>query len=425
MARPRILITFPGRIGTAGIGTTAWHQAAGLARRGAEVHVACGSVERELPGVNVVVETMRVAGRKVPYGAVGRDRAMAYHDWRVARLLMRNRRGFDVVHGWPGGVMRTFAAAHARGTPAFLERPNAHTAYAFEVVAAECARLGMTLAASSPHAFNAVKLAREEREFAAADALLCPSDFVAATHAARGEPDNRLLRHRYGYDPLQFSSVPRSKASQLTITFLGRLEPRKGVHLALEAWRLAGIGHQARLILCGRTESGYDTILARLLEQPGVEQRGHVPDPAGLLRETDALILPSLEEGSALVTYEARGCGAMLLVSDRSGACARHAHDALVHPAGDVATLAQHLRDLAERPALVSALRANSLAGAADLTWDAAADALLSAYAQGIRMAAASGPRALAPVSILAHQPRCAPGPLAGGSLSSSVATPE
>lgn len=391
MAKPRVLMTFPGRIGTSGIGTTAWNQATGLARRGAEVHLACGSVEREMPGVNVLVETMRVAGRKLPYRAFGRDRAVAYHDWRVARLLLRDRSGFDVVHAWPGGVVRTFAVAHARRIPAFLERPNAHNAYTFEVVAAECDRLGMTLAPSSPVAFEPVKLARAEREFAAADALLCPSDFVAATHAARGEPDDRLLRHRYGYDPLQFSPVPRPEPSRLTITFLGRLEPRKGVHLALEAWRLAGVGHQARLILCGRTEPGYDAVLARLLEQPGVERRGHVPDPAGLLRESDALILPSLEEGSALVTYEARGCGAMLLVSDRSGACARHGHDALVHRAGDIATLAQHLRDLADKPELVSALKTNSLAGATELTWDAAADALLNAYAEGTRVVAAAG----------------------------------
>jgi glycosyltransferase involved in cell wall biosynthesis len=408
MAPPRILLSFPGRVGTSGIGTIAWHQATGLARRGVHVHVVCGSVEREMPGVEVVVETMRVAGRKVPYRAVGARRAFVYHDWRVGQLLSRDRRGFDVVHAWPGGVLRTFAAARARQIPALLERPNAHTAYAFEVVAAECERLGMSLDASSPHAFDPLKLAREEREFAAADALLCPSEFVAATHAERGEPDERLLRHRYGYDPVQFSPVRRSGsgASALTITFLGRLEPRKGVHLALEAWREAGIGGQARLILCGGTEPGYDAVLAPLLDQLGIERRGHVPDPAGLLGESDALILPSLEEGSALVTYEARGCGATLLVSDRTGAYARHGHDALVHPAGDVVTLAQHLRDLAGEPELVSALKANSLAGAASLTWDAAADTLLNAYADGTRTVAASGPLALGSVRIAAHRAR-------------------
>ncbi len=384
MSAPRVLLSFPMRIGVSGIGVTAWQQATGLARRNAEVSVACGSVERAMPGVQVVAETMALAGRKLPYRAVGVDRATALHDRRVARLLLRGRHGFDVVHAWPGGCERTLAAARAIGVPAFLERPNAHTGFAFEVVARECERLGMALEPSSPHAFDARKLEREEREFAAADALLCPSDFVAATHADRGEPSQRLLRHRYGCDPEQFgpSTTPRAP-SPLVVTFLGRLEPRKGVHLALEAWRRAELPEGARLLLCGAMEPGYERVLEPLLEQPGVELVGHVSDPAGLLRESDALVLPSLEEGSALVTYEARACGAVLLVSDHSGALARDGHDALVHPAGDVERLAADLRRLAAEADLLPRLRTNSLAGIDDLTWDAAADELLAAYAEG------------------------------------------
>src|SRR4051812_17489987 len=316
MPPPRVLLSFPGRLGTSGIGTTAWHQATGLARRGAEVHLACGSVEREVPGVHVLVETMRFAGQKIPYRAVGVDRATAYHDRRIAHILTSGHERFDVVHCWPGGGERTLKAARACRTPAFLERPNAHTGYGFEVVARECERLGMQLRRGSPHAYDPIKLAREEREFAAADALLCPSDFVASTHLSRGASPAKLLRHRYGYDPAQFFLAGRSEqGASLTAAFLGRLEPRKGVHLALEAWRRSGVGRHGRFVLCGRMEPGYEPVLAPLLDQPGVELRAHVDDPADLLRATDVLLLPSLEEGSALVTYEARACGVVLLVS--------------------------------------------------------------------------------------------------------------
>jgi glycosyltransferase involved in cell wall biosynthesis len=376
---------------------TAWHQATGLARRGAEVHVACGSVEHEMPGVHVLAETMAVAGRRVPYRAVGADRAGAVHDWRLARTLLRDWRRFDVVHSWPGGCERTLTAARARGVPAFLERPNAHTGFAFDVVARECAALGIRPAPSSPHAFDATKLAREEREFAAADALLCPSDFVATTHAARGESAARLLRHRYGYDPNRFAPpVPPGDRSSLVVSFVGRLEPRKGVHLALDAWRRSGLGRHGRLVLCGQMEPGYDAVIARMLQQPGVELRGQVADPAAVLQHSDVLLLPSLEEGSALVTYEARACGAILLVSDRTGAPAHDGHDALVHRAGDVQALTGHLRRLVDEPGLLPTLRANSLAGVGELTWDAAADALLAAYAEGtarVRATSGAGPR--------------------------------
>ena len=170
-----------------------------------------------------------------------------------------------------------------------LSAKNGHTAVAFEIVNRECARLGIRLPPGSPHAFDAGKLAREEREFAAADALLCPSEFVAATHASRGEHDSRLLRHRYGYDPAQFflPSEPGRTGDPLVFVFLGRLEPRKGVHLALEAWRRSGIGAKARLLLYGEMEQGYERVLAPLIDQPGVELLGPIGNPGAILRESD------------------------------------------------------------------------------------------------------------------------------------------
>jgi glycosyltransferase involved in cell wall biosynthesis len=380
MPPPRVLLSFSTRLGTTGIGTTAFNQVAGLARRGIDVSVSCGSLERELPGATVALETMRFAGRRIPYRVVGFDRALAYHDRRTARLLERQPGRWDVVHAWPGGAERTLAAARRLGITAVLERPNAHTAFAFEAVAAECRRIGVPIDPSSPHAADPARLAREEREYAAADALLCPSDFVARTHAERGIAPERLVRHRYGYDPERFPPGAHRGDRPFTAAFVGRVEPRKGLHIALEAWREAGLADHARLRVCGSIDAGYDAVLAPLLADPSVEHLGHHPDPGAVMREADVLVLPSVEEGSALVTYEARGSGCVLVVSDHSGAPCRHEHDALVHPAGDVGTLCGHLASLAGDPQRLARLRAASLEGIGDLTWDAAAGALLDAY---------------------------------------------
>ncbi len=340
-----------------------------------------------MPGVEVICETMRLrTGSKIPYRLIGRERAAAFHDRKVTQLLRRQPKAFDVVHAWPAGAEMTLRTARSLGILALLERPNAHTAYAFEVVNAECSRLGMRLTKSSPHAPNPTKLAREQGEFAAADALLCPSGFVASTHADRGEPNERLLRHRYGYDPSCFwadKETQRTGEEPLTVAFVGRLEPRKGVHLALRAWEQAELRRGASLILCGVTEPGYHTVLRPLLDHPGVELLGPVADPGPVMRGVDALVLASLEEGSALVTYEARACGAILLVSDSSGAYARDGEDSLIHTAGDVDALAGHFHRLDTEPDLRRRLREQSLGGVGELTWDAAARELLAAYGAG------------------------------------------
>jgi D-inositol-3-phosphate glycosyltransferase len=377
-----VLYSFPTRLGTSGIGTTAWHQIAGLAEHGVTVTAACATCERPLPEGVRLVETLRPAGVKVPFRLLGLERTVALHDRRAAALLRRMGDSVDVVHVWPLGAERTLTTARELGIPGLLERPNAHTAFAFAAVQQVSRELGLPDDPSSPHAPRPERLAREEREYAAARGLLCPSDFVARTFREAGVPPERLLRHRYGYDPARFSAAGRRDGARpFTAGFVGRGEPRKGLHLALRAWVDSGAAEHGRFVIAGGIDAAYRAVLEPLLAHPSVERHGHVADPAGLMRECDVLVLPSLEEGSALVTYEARACGCVLVVSDRSGAPCRDGVDALVHPAGDVGALTHHLRALSTDRELLERLRAASLERARDLTWSDAGRVLAGVYA--------------------------------------------
>jgi glycosyltransferase involved in cell wall biosynthesis len=100
-----------------------------------------------------------------------------------------------------------------------------------------------------------------------------------------------------------------------------------------------------------------------------------------LLRASDVLILPSVEEGSALVTYEAQACGCVLLVSDAAGARVENGRHGFVHAVGDVSTLTEHLRALHDDPALLASLRRHVVADAPRLTWRAAGRKLHAVYA--------------------------------------------
>jgi glycosyltransferase involved in cell wall biosynthesis len=378
----RVLYSFPTRLGTSGIGTTAWQQVTGLAEHGVDVTVVCGSCERPLPAGVELIETLRPAGVKIPFRALGFDRAVALHDRRAARLLARRRGAIDVVHGWPLGSERTLAAANRLGVPSLLERPNAHTEFAFAEVERERRELGLGEDPSSPHTRNPERLAREQREYDSATRLLCPSDFVASTFRDAGVPAERLARHRYGYDPARFDAAGREDdGRQFTVAFVGRGEPRKGLHYALRAWLDSGAAESGRFVIVGAIDPDYREVLAPLLAHPSVDERGHVADPAALMRSCDALVLPSVEEGSALVTYEARACGCVLVVSDRTGAVATDGVDAFVHAARDQDALTGHLRTLATDPEQRGRMRAAALERAGELTWSAAGRVLADVYA--------------------------------------------
>ena len=67
----RVLYSFPHPLGSPGIGTIALAQIESLAAAGAQVTVVCTSVVTEPVGVEDVITTMVVRGRRVPHRASG------------------------------------------------------------------------------------------------------------------------------------------------------------------------------------------------------------------------------------------------------------------------------------------------------------------------------------------------------------------
>ena len=164
--------------------------------------------------------------------------------------------------------------------------------------------------------------------------------------------------------------------------FVGGCAPRKGLHYALQAWLASSACHTGRLLIVGAFVPGYRERLASMLSHPSIHVLGHRTDVADLMRNSDVFVLPSVEEGSALVTSEARGCGCVLLVSDAAGALCEHGVDSLVHPATDVETLARHLSTVDQDRGLLHRLRSRSLGSVHEARWETAGRRLLDVYRQ-------------------------------------------
>jgi glycosyltransferase involved in cell wall biosynthesis len=378
----RVLYSFPLRLGADRICYTAWQQVNGLAAAGADVLAFPASLARPVPGGVRVSPTLARGKFRVPYRMVGTQRAVAWHDWVVARRIEKLAGQIDIVHTWPTGALETLQTAARLGIPTVLERPNANTRFAMEAVRQECERLGIRLPPDHEHAYDAAKLRKEEQEYRTATRLLCPSDFVVKTFLERGYPETTLARHQYGFDEKVFypDSEPRHRKPGLTMLFVGACAARKGVHYALEAWLRSPASRDGTFLIAGEFLPAYRDKLVGMLRHPSVRVLGHRSDVPELMRKSDILVLPTLEEGSALVTSEARASGCVLLVSEAAGAICRHMENALVHRVGDVSTLEQHITLLHEDRAFLERLRATSLATIAELTWFAAGRVLLDVY---------------------------------------------
>jgi len=378
----RVLYSFPHKLGADRICTTAWHQVNGIAAAGADVTLYAGCMAKAVPEVVDVHTTLAWKKFRIPYRVLGTKRACDLHDRIVAQKLRKMARQVDVVHLWTLGALHTIRAAKELGIPALLERPNAHTRFAYRVVDEECRKLGITMPPGHEHAIKPDWLKREETEFRLADGLLCPSDFVARTFRDLGFPQDKLIRHQYGYDEKVYYPAPaaRRNGHGLTILFVGGCAPRKGLHYALDAWLKSSAHKAGTFLIAGAFIPGYAELLSEQLVHPSVKVLGHRNDVPELMRESDILVLPSVEEGSALVTYEARASGCVLLVSDAAGAVCDNGENGLVHAAGDVGTLEKQINMLNEDRALLERLRSSSLGTIQEITWGAAGRKLAQAY---------------------------------------------
>jgi len=204
------------------------------------------------------------------------------------------------------------------------------------------------------------------------------------TFIEKGFKENQLLIGRRGYNPDVFYPEERfdreKKKYSFTMTYIGEGNPLKGLHFALQAWVASEASKDGRFYICGNILPEYREYLKPLLAQSSVECLGFTRDVAEIMRQCDALVLPSLSEGYGRVTCEARACGCVLLVSDAASTACEHMKNGLVHKAGDVDTLRQHIDLLASDVDLRESLRAHSLENIKNLTWSEAGKSLVAAY---------------------------------------------
>jgi len=392
--RLRVVYSFPLRLGASRVCYTAWQQVNGLAAAGVDLLVFPGSISRPVgPGVRVSPTLAR--GRfRIPYRLLGTMRAVALHDHIVARRVEKLAGRIDIIHAWPTGALETLKTAARLGIPTVLERPNAHTGFAMEVVRKECDRLGVPLPPNHEHAYDAQKLRKEEEEYRLATRLLCPSDFVVKTFLDRGFAKEQLARHIYGYDEKVYhpGNEPRDPRRGLTMLFVGVCAVRKGVHYALEAWLRSPASKDGTFLIAGEFLPAYREKLASMLSHPTVRVLGHRNDVPDLMRKSDILALPSIEEGFGLVITEAMGSGCVPLASEACTEICSHMKTGLMHQVGDVAALTQQITTLHQDRALLEKLRAASLKAAPEITWTAAGVKLLDVYRETIAAYRAAAP---------------------------------
>ncbi|WP_435418987.1 glycosyltransferase [Parerythrobacter aurantius] len=169
---------------------------------------------------------------------------------------------------------------------------------------------------------------------------------VVGFGTARPPAFDPAMRSAFGH------AVPTLAANRYLL-FLGRLHPKKGCEILLEAFAAATIDPVLQLVMAGPGEPAYVAQLKSRAAALGVAGRVHWPGMLsgaakwGALHACDAMVLPSFQENFGVAVAEALGCGRPVVISDQ---VAIHDHvsasGAGVVATADAACTAQALRTI-------------------------------------------------------------------------------
>lgn len=295
---------------------------------------------------------------------------------RHAALCSRRIQGADIVWFWPDNKVPVYDQARAAGSFVAHEMINCHLGTVRRIMDAESAAIGVPI----KHDIDQARIDEEDAWLERSDLVFAPSPLVKDSLIENGVPAAKICLSSYGWSPERIrTGVPRPEVEgRPRLVFVGRLSLRKGVHLLLDAFeRLSGA---VELVFCGEVSEEVEAFCGPRLRQAGIEVLGHVDDVSAVLDKAHLFALPSLEEGSPLVTYEAMAKGLPVICSPMGGGgVVRDGVEGYLVDPHDAETMAARIAALAEDSSLRRDMGAAAAARALDFTWDQVAMRRLAA----------------------------------------------
>lgn len=285
------------------------------------------------------------------------QQACSIYNWagkEFCRRIIRHGLGeADTLYGFPVSSLELFEYAKSEGLHCILDQIIAERAFTYELLEQE-----ETLWSNwsiTPFQIQTAErelIAREQQEQKLADHIVCGSQFVKESLIAKGMNHDRISvvplgRLKGEIVPAQRRErlAPKARGEELRILFAGAVNLRKGIPYLLTALR------SLKIPFTCKAAGGIEIKPERVAEYSDVcEFLGRVPrsQMSELYDWADVFVLPSIVEGSAMVTYEALMCGLPIITTYNAGSLVRHELDGYIVKVRDAEAIAQRLTQLYE-----------------------------------------------------------------------------
>jgi glycosyltransferase involved in cell wall biosynthesis len=254
----------------------------------------------------------------------------------------------DVFHCLSSFGLQSHRAARSRhGAFTVCDRGSAQIEYQDEILRDEFARFG------APYrGIDSRLIERELEEYAFCDLIFVPSSFALRTFVGKGVPREKLRLNPYGVDLAMFHREPKSDR-KFRVLFVGMVSLQKGLPYLFEA--IAGLKHlDVELCVIGTLEAEMRPIMAKYegtFRYLGAVARGELHKHYS---QASVLVLPSIQEGLAMVQAQAMACGVPVIASNNTGAedLFTDGVEGFIVPIRDAGAIREKILALYENPAM-------------------------------------------------------------------------
>lgn len=292
-------------------------------------------------------------------------------DYVTSKIILR--KDCNVFHGWHSQALRSVKAANRIGAVSIVESGSNHPFFREEVLGEEYQRFGIKIQKDPAYVRRS---ALEELDLT--DYILVVTEFAKETYIRAGIDGRKVLVLGRGADIARFRPSS-AKDNVFRVLFAGRIGIRKGVQYLLEAWKGLNLTN-AELILAGSVDENFKPILARYADLKNIILPGFVKKPEEVYKKASVFAFPSLEEGSAKVTYEALAAGLPLITTLNSGSIVRDGEDGFFVPIRDAGAIREKILYLYENREELERLGSNGRSAVMTHTWKHYQESLIKIY---------------------------------------------
>jgi starch synthase len=270
--------------------------------------------------------------------------ALSFDRWTVSRIAP-----CDAFIAISGAGLLTGRKVQSQGGIFICDRGSTHQRYQENAVAEEYRRWNLPQPLSKPHI-----TVREEEIYATANAITVPSTVAKRSFLQMGIAPEKVHVIPYGVRLDQFTRTEEPPQNSFEVLFAGQVSLRKGIPYLLQAF--ARLKHpNKRLTIAGAIQNDMRALLSTL-PADNVVFTGSLPQPqlAKKMSASHLLVLPSIEEGLALVQGQAMACGCPVLATTATGAedLFTDGEQGFIIPDRNVEVLTERMQQIADDPTL-------------------------------------------------------------------------